>query len=327
MKVNFLNVGQGDSIILEWQESKISKIGIIDCCKNKGRNPVIEFLATKENFQISFVVLSHPHKDHFSGLIELFNYVKENNISIDFFFHTISVHPRYLNWSALDEEEASILEEIILTAIDFADNLNIIKSIQVGVENWSCEFDNKYKVILLSPSDKETRTYTSKIDYFKEDNKIACSSAANLLSTIFLIENSDNNKKLLLTSDAEILSFERLLESKKISILEHFQVPHHGSSKNHLPEFWNSIIYNEKTIAAISAGENKSYNHPDIEVVKFFDLLGINIHCTNYINGYKNYFDNLNFKTVSLINTLDEVSEEVIDERSNETTYLNFTLS
>ena len=41
MKITFKDVGQGDSIIIEWLDDDKRRVGIIDC-KKKGRfNPVI----------------------------------------------------------------------------------------------------------------------------------------------------------------------------------------------------------------------------------------------------------------------------------------------
>ncbi len=73
VEIVFKNVGQGDSIILEWESSEegTKKIAIIDCNLNKNENPVLQHLIELNLHEIEFVILSHPHEDHFSGFHEL----------------------------------------------------------------------------------------------------------------------------------------------------------------------------------------------------------------------------------------------------------------
>lgn len=83
MEITFLNVGHGDSIGLKWNDSGTEKIGIVDCKKNNNSVPTIEYLKSKENLQfIDFIVLTHPHIDHYSGFPELLSYIKNSNIKI-----------------------------------------------------------------------------------------------------------------------------------------------------------------------------------------------------------------------------------------------------
>lgn len=70
MRITFKDVGQGDSIILEWDKDGKKKIGIIDCNKYFGANPVLSYIKNPENKveEIEFLILSHPHHDHFLDL-------------------------------------------------------------------------------------------------------------------------------------------------------------------------------------------------------------------------------------------------------------------
>ena len=66
LKITFLEVGQGDSIIVEWKKNKKLKIAIIDCNSKPGNeNPTIDFIKNTNYKEIEFVILSHPHTDHF----------------------------------------------------------------------------------------------------------------------------------------------------------------------------------------------------------------------------------------------------------------------
>ncbi len=121
MKISFKNVGQGDSIILESNVSDNPVIGIIDCKKYAGKNPVIEHLKESQPKEILFIVLSHPHQDHFSGLYDLLEYCENRGIKIKHFVHTMSCHPKYLNWAELKEEDTQMLDKIIRKAITLSE--------------------------------------------------------------------------------------------------------------------------------------------------------------------------------------------------------------
>ena len=84
----FSNVGQGDSIVLEWDYNGTTKYGIIDCKLTNNGNPTIEYLELIKPTQIEFIILSHPHTDHFSGMSDLLEYLVFNKIDIRYYMHT-----------------------------------------------------------------------------------------------------------------------------------------------------------------------------------------------------------------------------------------------
>lgn len=310
MHVKFLNVGHGDSIVLEWDSLGIRKVGIIDCCSHNNSIPTIEYLYALKDFELEFLLLTHPHRDHYSGFLDLLNYIKSNNKSVKYFMHSMSIHPIYLRWTELDEEDAKMLENIFDLVLSLHDNDKIISSIQIINENWQIPIGENHILKSYSPSDDECRHFTAKIDYYSKEHWYICSSASNYLSTIIELENSISKEKCLFTSDATDFSFKRL-EKSSISI-NYFQIPHHGSSKSLYEPFWrNRSFLNPKT-GIISAGLHKKYNLPDYMVVKFFHELGTVLRSTNYVNGLKEYFDNFQLITHNIQKALDDFSEQVI---------------
>jgi len=79
-------------------------------------------------------------------------------------------------------------------------------------------------------------------------------------------------------------------------------------------KFWSLLNYVFDKEANISAGLNSKYNLPDYEVVSFFDEIGLKQDITNYINGFKDYFDRHNQNTLKIANALDDDSEIVTEE-------------
>lgn len=236
MKITFKNVGQGDSIILE---SNTLQMGIIDCKKYASINPTIEHIKASKLKEILFIALSHPHFDHYSGMLELLQYCETAEINVKYFIHTSNIHPTYLNWHEIEETQSKLLEAIFTKAIQLKQSKQI-QYIGYATPGWQLKLGDEFTMQCLSPSDIECRNFTKQVDLFKDSNELKCSQAANLLSSVFEISNS--NISFLLTADAEKQTFERL--HNDITNVEHLktqlvlvQVPHHGSANNHYLSF------------------------------------------------------------------------------------------
>lgn len=82
---HFLNVNHGDSIILQYESDKGTYFGLIDS-NNPNKNnipPALNKLQSLGAEKLSFVALTHPHADHYSGLLKT---IQEYEGKIDHFF-------------------------------------------------------------------------------------------------------------------------------------------------------------------------------------------------------------------------------------------------
>lgn len=73
LRVTFLDVGQGDSAVIETPHGGVIVVdggGLVGSPTDVGRRVLAPFLRAKRLRQVSLVVLSHPHPDHFGGLSE-----------------------------------------------------------------------------------------------------------------------------------------------------------------------------------------------------------------------------------------------------------------
>jgi beta-lactamase superfamily II metal-dependent hydrolase len=311
MKITFKNVGQGDSIIIEWKENQSKKIILIDCNKINGINPVLNYLKSIKIASIYCLILSHPHIDHFRGMLELLNYCEQEDIVIERFAHTLRLEPRHLNYSSIDPTDMSKLSKLIEKVNELYDIKKIIKYLYVE-EAWTLTIANKWQISSLAPSQNEINLYIEIIKNFYKTNRNKCSKAANLLSTIFKLTNLETNTNVVLTADAEKEAFGRLVDRNEEFFETELllgQVPHHGSSFNHKIEFWQKFLKKDKTPIVISAGENMKYNHPHKEVVSDFIDNGFQVFATNNVNGMRDFMDELEGNTVIL--ELDDDSELV----------------
>jgi beta-lactamase superfamily II metal-dependent hydrolase len=69
LTVNFLDVGQGDSILLEYD----GKAMLIDAGEQKEGAKVSAYLYEHDISSISYVVATHPHSDHIGGMDQVLN--------------------------------------------------------------------------------------------------------------------------------------------------------------------------------------------------------------------------------------------------------------
>ena len=270
MRITFKNVGQGDSIILEWQkESGENGIGIIDCNLHNNTNPILLHVQKAAYTRIDFIVLSHPHYDHFSGMLELVEYCETHQVAIGYFYHTCRQHPEYIRAAC---KSVTISKELVQL---FQRIQVLFKKGRIGKQS----LDQFTPPILLqkgvtlkclSPSEREYDDFISSENYKYSEEYQANVPKANRLSTLLKIQGLD--WYALLTSDTEISSFKRLVNQHKEEFdgtLLLAQSPHHGAWSNHWDEFWKQRKKIDGAFAIISVGKNQ-YQHPSQKTVDSF---------------------------------------------------------
>ena len=279
MQITFKNVGQGDSIIVEWVRNGEPYLGIIDCNLFQKTNPVVQHLQKVGCRKIDFIILSHPHYDHFSGMLELLEFCEEQNIPIHTFAHSCASHPRHLNYANTDSNKQVLLQKIFLKAKVLYASKQIRFLGFIG-QNTSITLNENLILKTLSPSSFEVEKFIQDIDFYEKIDFSKCGKAANYLSTVLKI--SSQKESVLLTADAEKETFKRLEErhfDEFNDLLYLGQIPHHGSKTNHYSSFWSKIKRTSNCIAAVSTGGQ--YNHPHTEVIADFASWDYTFYSTN----------------------------------------------
>jgi competence protein ComEC len=295
MKITYKDVGQGDSIILEWERDGKSKVGIIDCNRKGKANPVLEHIVAKAYSEIEFIILSHPHKDHYSGMLQLLHFLESKGISINRFCNT-------LHWSATDywkyfevgNSDSRLLKKIIGKVRELKNTKQIKRIDALGCGN-IIRIEVDLTLECLAPSHDDAEEYQRIVKTNADKNIKEASQAANHLSTIFKLCIGEYG--VLFTSDAESLALEGLIEREldnlTASTFQICQLPHHGSINNHYPTFWKMLLTTQTRFAIISAGKHRSYNHPSLQVIEAFNGDGYLVHCTNFVNGMQEFTEHL----------------------------------
>ncbi|MBC5842630.1 hypothetical protein H8R23_14545 [Flavobacterium sp. F-380] len=302
-KIIFKDVGQGDSIIIEWlDDNQENKIGIIDCKKNNSLNPILKHIQDTNVTHIEFIILSHPHRDHYSGLKELLVYCYDNEITIGSFLHTLNNDIEVEYWTYFEPNLTNALELAdVFDIVNKSYNVNLNEIVKLSV-GYTIPLNKTDYLKCLSPSHLEITEYLKALKFIPIEHRMKRSKVANLLSSLFKLKLGD--KYILLTSDVEKISFDRVknknsnLFHDKINVLS--QIPHHGSDTNHEPSFWSQLILNETSEAVISAGEHKLYMHPHFNVINDFSGMGYKISSTNVINGMEEFVEIIKIKSLTL---------------------------
>lgn len=315
MQITFKNVGQGDSIILEWSRNNEPRLGIVDCHIFQNTNPTVRHLQKVGCRKIDFIILSHPHDDHFSGMLELLEFCEKQDIPILRFMHSAAIHPQYLNFANINSSDQELLQKIFQKVKALYEK-KLIRNAGYISQDTIIPLYDAFSIKVLSPSSPEVEKFIKTIGHYSDQSYAECSIAANLLSTVLLISNEKIG--CLLTADAEKSTFKRLKDRHSDefeSLLMIGQIPHHGSKSNHYPPFWSNLKRTQNVVAAVSAGVNNKYGHPNSDVVSDFSTWGYETFSTNQ---FVNFTKPSQAKT-SLI--LDTISKLIAESEQNDLTF------
>lgn len=280
MTITFKNVGQGDSIILEWGESNQSGIGIIDCNQNNG-NPILNYIQRTNPHSIEFIILSHPHYDHFSGMLELVKYCHDNNIWIKYFLQTSSHFSSDFIRAALNTAKS---ERLWISLMQYVNDTYQIQNTKVGLIqadglSTHLSLGNQSKLTFLSPKYEDFLRFIRKEKYKFDEEESHNNPLANILSAICRIETKDGY--ILLTADTSKNQLDRISKILNGKLLLG-QSPHHGSGNNHASNFWHGIKRFPKTPIVFSVGVNR-YGHPSRKAIDSFIKNDYEIFSTNRV--------------------------------------------
>ena len=283
-KIHTINVGHGDSLIIEINNNVKNYYIVIDCHNpnSQGESPTLTFLKQKGITELDFIFLTHADRDHYSGMYQLLDYYSKAGRKIgDFVLPTLDY--RYINpiTSKRKEVEINKLYSLIAELVE-ADKLTLQ---QAGFNTIYVE-ENGIKIISLTPFDKNFNLYAKQA----RNRSLAINAGkkppnvdSNLISIILLIQLDNSNS--LLCSDASINMIEGGLnkwignskEERRSIKFNFIKVSHHGSRFNHSIALFEHFTDSNISNAAISCGAE----WPHEEVVSSLNRFGINTYATN----------------------------------------------
>ena len=242
LEVNFLNVGQGDAtFMVSPQNHQILIDGGPD-------STILEKLAKEMPFwdrTIDLIILTHPEKDHLTGLIEVLKRYKIENI---LWTGVVRDTSEYREWLNLIEKEGAQ-----------------IKIAKAGQK------------IKLSPLNPDKSIYFDILLPFAD---VSGQEIKNSNDTSIVTKLVFKNTAFLFTGDISSNGEEKLISANLRLESDVLKVSHHGSKYSTSENFLENVL---PEIAVIQVGEN-SYGHPTPEVLERLEKFGIKVLRTD-LNG------------------------------------------
>ena len=245
------DVGQGDAVLATLGKTQI----LIDGGPGK---QVIECLSKYVPFwdrEIEMVVLTHPQKDHYGGLIEVFRRYK-----VDYFL---------VNELDSSDQGYQVLEDLV--GGSGTRLINPVGGMIIGNSLMYLDILYPSKRVLaenleVSKSQNSLGKYTSKLD-------------SNEFSIVAILKFGDFSA--LLTGDMTPKTSDEIIAEGQIVDVDYLKVPHHGSKNGLTKEL---LDLSKPEIAVISVGKGNIYKHPHKETLDILNKENIQLFRTD-LNG------------------------------------------
>ncbi len=226
-KITFLDVGQGLSVLMEYEgkfalyDAGPDSMGVMDSLKARGIDT------------LEWVVMSHGHRDHGGGLMEL-----------------------------PDETSGSYLPKILVKRLYVgADSARsfVGDSVLRVMKRLSVRVDTLYRGDEISLGDLRLKVLWP-VQYISVGDNQAS----------LVLEASLDSHKVLLTGDLDSIGERRLLELSPNLEASLLQVAHHGSAGSSTLRFLSQVA---PDYAVISVGAHNGYGHPAPSVLRKLSLV------------------------------------------------------
>jgi competence protein ComEC len=234
------DVGQGDAILATYGSYQVLFDGgpgrdVISCL---GRH--IPFWDRK----IEAVILTHPEKDHYGGLVYVFREYKVD----------------YILANSLDSgtSEYSLLKSLVGGGGTKVVNPTTGTSMRLGLIHLDIVWPSK--------------DYLAKNNVSFSSNVLDASiekDSANEFSVVARLSLGDFDA--LLTGDIEQEASDAIADQNLVGEVDYIKIPHHGSKNGITQKLLEKL---NPSIAVISVGKN-SYGHPHKEILNMLDQLSI----------------------------------------------------
>ena len=198
---SFIDVGQGDSIFLEFPNGKNM---LIDAGENYESETVQSFINSKGYFSLDYVVGTHPHTDHIGGLESIIRRYEIGEIYL----------PKVVHTSKTYENLLTTINELGYKVNSAISGMEIIN--EKGLE-----------VKILSPKNSNY----SELNNYSVVIKIVFGNT----SFLFMVFG---NTSFLFMGDAETVVEDEILDEVNADVVK---VGHHGSDTSSSEEFVKSV--------------------------------------------------------------------------------------
>jgi beta-lactamase superfamily II metal-dependent hydrolase len=279
LEIHVLGGGQGESIVIRMPDGRW---GVVDCFTTSPAtidyNPTALFLRARGVTQLHFVCLTHPHQDHFMGMVELMAEFRPRE-----FWRFGSLSHEHVNNLVHYYEAKAIVKgrnEFSRTAEEllalFGASLQGVESHTMNVEHATAratlyppaaEEPTEYHIECLSPTGNQITLYEAAI--------VRCVTPAGKLGEKLTKTHHNNISVVLKISYGTTIVFlggdletagwtevvgryaEHMLNATAI------KVSHHGSPNGYCPNLWARFAAKTKPVAIVAPSNQHRLPKPD----------------------------------------------------------------
>ncbi len=224
IEITFLDVGQGDAILLQFPNKKTMLIDAGDASGSwdNGKVAVIPYLKQRGILRINYLVGSHPHDDHIGGFHSVID-----RLSVD----TVVVSP----YEYPSKNYAAFLRKCNAKQIPVR---RVLKGDQLFP-------DSTARVYILHPDS----------DHVVHNN--SSGGECNNSSLVMKIQYGKNG--VLLTGDLEMEAEPAMFPYKEFLECEIIKIAHHGSKTSSSQTLLNFV---QPLVAVIPVAKKNKFKHP-----------------------------------------------------------------
>ncbi len=292
LRFHILNVGQGDSIVIEYFGKNKSAFAVVDSNRVGDEEPrALTKLRSLGADALSFICLTHPHMDHYRGLSSILS-AFEGKIDQFFWFPAgdyIGKNVKKLTRQykeIADSQDNPEIHKALYEFVSIMMQTHKDKAISVMPElsgPYSLvaakDFDD-VEIYSLMPFRKMKGAYLDRIR--QSDPSIFESDAENEISVAILL--CYKGVKVILGGDASAKNWrtradwERTRNLKRVNS-EAVKLPHHGSKRDCTSDTLDVVFRQTGNRYAFISADG--IRHPDVEVLTALEERGIRPYCTN----------------------------------------------
>jgi len=245
--VTFLNIGQGDSALIKFENGQKM---LVDCGPNKIVLSRLGRILPFYDRTIDYVLATHPDLDHYGGCVDVLRRYKVKTIIINGREKTNDPYWQEWNKAMREEPGATIVTMASPTSWNIAsDTLHFISPDPSLLLSVGPADSNNYSIVFKLTHDRESFLFTGDMELPLENALLAkyCTSLCSAL-------HADTLK-----------------------------VGHHGSESSSSENFLSFI---QPKQAVISVGRNR-YGHPSRRVLKHLERVGAEILRTDQLGNIR----------------------------------------
>ncbi len=249
VRITFLDVGQGDSIIVEIGREKVYLIdsgGTVqpreEAWRRKkdpfdvGKDVVLPFLRSRGIEQLDMIVMTHPDNDHVGGFLSI--------------LPQMQIKSALINGDTPKEAEQKVLDYLLVKHIPVYTNRRMVRWQDHPDVTWTW----------LSPTESPQNSKPSGND-----------ASIVLLLTAY-------GKNVLFTGDLEQKGEKLILMAYHLPHVDILKVGHHGSKTSTTKNLLEVIT---PKAAVISVGKHNQYHHPHPEVIRRLNQMKSTVYRTD----------------------------------------------